>query len=259
MRLVEKMNYIDKLKQDTNSLPNGMRFNLKIKLIEKIFDALSHNKLPKFHFPQLQLSEDEIADYMQQSVNLDDPSFEELLQNLEEFDHDLGELRTQLQNEFGYWATITQDFTKELAEKFPEQSFLELMAGNGYLSKGLRDLNVETYCTDDLSWAKHDQTGRKLLTQVESLDALQALNKYGDKVDNIIIAWSPDREDIDFRILKQARTLDANLLIIGEKYGATNSKEFWDNARLVDDPRIESINRFYSRYDLVHDQLYLVK
>lgn len=253
------MDYINKLKQDVALLPNGMRFNVKIRFIERVFDSLSNHQLPKYHFPTLELSEDEITDCLRENMNIKEADFEALLKNLETFDHDLDELRTQLQNEFGYWATITQDFVKKLVTEFPKQSFLELMAGNGYLSKELRNLDVETYCTDDLSWANHNQTGRDLLTKVESMDALKALDEYGSKVDNVILAWSPDREDIDVKVLKRIRELDVNFLVIGEKYGATNSKEFWDQAKLIDDPRIERINQTYSHYDLVHDQLYLVK
>ncbi|AUI72770.1 hypothetical protein COSHB9_12440 [Companilactobacillus alimentarius] len=253
------MNYIDNLKQDISNLPNGMIFNARVKFMQRICEALLDNHLPRYHFPKFQLSEKEITNYMQQNVTLNESEFETMSQNLEKLDHDLGEFRTYLQTRFGYWATITQDFVEQLTIDFPEQSFLELMAGNGYLSKGLRDLKVETYCTDDRSWAKHDQTGNLLVTDVEKLDALSALNKYGHKVDNVILAWSPDREEIDVRILQRIRELDVNFLVIGEKYGATNSRTFWDKAELVDDVRIKQVNRVYSRYDLVHDQLYLVK
>jgi hypothetical protein len=253
------MNYIDGLRLDTSVLPNGMSFNARIKFMERICLALSNNELPKYHFPQLELSEEEIASFLEDNTNLDETSFKELSVNLEKFDHDLGEFRSYLQTRFGYWATITQDFVQAIKKEFPNQSFLELMAGNGYLSKGLRDLDVETYCTDDLSWSKYNQTGNLKMTEVESLDALSALQKYGVGVDNVLIAWSPDREDIDLKILQAVRKLPVNLLVIGEKYGATDSKEFWDEAILVDDPRIDRINQFYSHYDIVHDQLYLVK
>lgn len=253
------MDYIDNLKNDVKLLPNGMVFNAKIKFMERIIDALAKNTLPKYHFPQLQLSEKDITKYMSSLVNLDPAEFSQMSTDLEKFDHDLGEFRTYLQNRFGYWATITQDFIEQLTIAFPNQTFLELMAGNGYISKGLEDLGVESICTDDLSWASHDETGNKRLTTVESLDALTALDKYGQKVDNVILAWSPDREIVDYEILQKVRQLSVNFLVIGEKYGATNSKEFWDNAKLVDDSRVEQVNRVYSHYDLVHDQLYLVQ
>lgn len=253
------MNYIDGLRLDTSVLPNGMAFNARIKFMERICLALNNNELPKYHFPQLELSEEEITSFLEENISSDETSFKDLSTNLEKFDHDLGEFRSYLQTRFGYWATITQDFVQAIKDEFPDQSFLELMAGNGYLSKGLRDLDMETYCTDDLSWSKYNQTGNLKMTEVESLDALSALQKYGTKVDNVLIAWSPDREDIDYKILQAVRELPVNLLVIGEKYGATDSKEFWDNATLVDDPRIERINQKYSRYDIVHDQLYLVK
>lgn len=253
------MNYIDGLREDTAVLPNGMMFNARIKFMERICQALLNNELPKYHFPQFQLKEKEITSYMESNVNLDEVEFQTMAAHLEKFDHDLGEFRTYLQTRFGYWATITQDFAAAIKAEFPNETFLELMAGNGYLSKGLRDVGVETYCTDDLSWSKYNQTGNLKMTEIESLDALSALEKYGHKVDNVIVAWSPDREDIDYQVLQKMRQLDASFLVIGEKNGATDSKEFWDEANLIDDPRIEKINQVYSRYDLVHDQLYLVK
>ncbi|PMD70739.1 hypothetical protein [Companilactobacillus nuruki] len=253
------MNYIDGLRMDTNNLPNGMVFNARIKFMERVCEVLSNNELPKYHFPQIQLSEKEITAFMEQNIQLNEIEFQTMSAHLEKFDRNLGDFRSYLQTRFGYWATITQDFVASLVEEFPKQSFLELMAGNGYLSKGLRDLGVDTYCTDDLSWAKYNQTGNLKMTSIESLDALSALEKYGSHVDNVILAWSPDREDIDLKILKKIRQMNVNFLIIGEKYGATNSKEFWDAAELIDDPRIEKINQSYSHYDLVHDQLYLVK
>lgn len=253
------MNYIDGLRQDTSKLPNGMVFNARIKFMERICDQLRSNKLPKYHFPQFQLNQKEIQDFMEHNIQLDEIGFQTMSAHLEKFDHDLGEFRTYLQTRFGYWATITQDFVQALVNEYPNQSFLELMAGNGYLSKGLRDLNVETYCTDNLSWSKHDQTGNLQMTPVESLDALAALDKYGAKVDNVILAWSPDREDIDLKILEKVRQMNVNFFVIGEEYGATDSKEFWDEADLVADSRIDKINQSYSHYDLVKDQLYLVK
>lgn len=253
------MDYIAELRKDTSVLPNGMVFNARIKFMERIVLALRNKKLPKYHFPQFQLTEKEITDYLESNIDVDEVEYQIMSAHLEEFDHDLGEFRTYLQNEFGYWATITDDFTRAIKDEFPEQNFLELMAGNGYLSKGLRDIGVETFCTDDLSWSEHDQTGNLLVTEVEPLDAISALEKYGTEVDNVILAWSPDREEIDCQILEKIREMDVNFLVIGERNGATDSKEFWEIASLVDDDRIDTINRSYSRYDLVHDQLYLVE
>jgi len=253
------MNYIDGLKEDIAALPNGEVFNSRIEFMQQVCDALNNDELPRYHFPQLQLSEKEITTYMENNINMSEDQFKVMTDNLEKFDHDLGEFRTYLQTRFGYWATVTQDFVEQMVIDFPDQSFLELMAGNGYISKGLRDLNVQSYCTDDLSWSEYNQTGKLRVTEIESLDAISALQKYGEKVDNVILAWSPDREDIDFRILKKIRMMDVNFLVIGEKYGATNSKEFWDHAKLIDNSKIRQVNRVYSRYDLVHDKLYLVK
>lgn len=251
--------YIGKLRDEIADLPNGSRFKARIDFMEHVCQALLNKELPKHPFPHFQLSEKELASYLNGLTGLDQSQFEFVVAKLQDFDHDLREFRTYLQVRFGYWATITDDLMFEWAKLFPDEKYLELMAGNGYISYGLKNNDVESICTDDLSWSKQSQTGLNTLTEVENLDAIAALERYSKTVSAVILAWSPDREEIDCDILKLVRKANLKLFLIGEKNGATNSHKFWDEAKFVDDPRIDSLNKVYRQYDLVDDKIYLVK
>ncbi|WP_125763860.1 hypothetical protein [Companilactobacillus hulinensis] len=253
------MTYIENLRADTKKLPNGKVFNARINFMEHACEALSNNELPKYHFPQFQLSEKEITSYLENNISLDEIEFQAMSADLNTFDHDLGEFRTYLQTRFGYWATITKDFMKEWADDFGDAKYLEVMAGNGYISKELQALGRSSICTDNKSWAKQSKTGHDTLVDIEGLDALSAIDKYHEQVDYVILAWSPDRDVVDYDILQKIREYGLMLIVIGEKYGATNSKKFWDNSEFVDYGPIDKLNSIYSSYDLVHDKVYLVK
>lgn len=253
------MTYIENLRDDTKSLPHGEVFNARINFMEHACQALDQGEVPKYHFPQFQLSEKEISYFMEHNINLDEAAFQTMSANLNDFDHDLGEFRTYLQTRFGYWATITKDFMKVWADEFGDAKYLEIMAGNGYISNELQNLGKTSICTDDKSWSKQSKTGHKPLVETESLDALAAIDKYHEDVNYVILAWSPDRDDIDNEVLKKIRTYGLMLICIGERYGATNSKEFWDNAEIVNCKAIDKLNSIYSHYDLVNDKVYLIK
>ncbi|WP_125568010.1 hypothetical protein [Companilactobacillus insicii] len=253
------MTYIENLRDDTKSLPHGEVFNARINFMEHACQALDQGEVPKYHFPQFQLSEKEISYFMEHNINLDEAAFQTMSANLNDFDHDLGEFRTYLQTRFGYWATITKDFMKVWADEFGDAKYLEIMAGNGYISNELQSLGKTSICTDDKSWSKQSKTGHKPLVETEGLAALAAIDKYHEDVNYVILAWSPDRDDIDNEVLKKIRTYGLILICIGERYGATNSKEFWDNAEIVDCKAIDKLNLIYSHYDLVGDKVYLIK
>ncbi|MFC6323256.1 hypothetical protein [Companilactobacillus baiquanensis] len=250
--------YIGGLRQQISNLPNGKRFKARVDFMDHVCQSLANKELPKYHFPHFQLSKKEVSSYLSSLIELGQPEFEKVVLDLQKFDHDLREFRTYLQVRFGYWATITSDLMKTWSELYPNKIYLELMAGNGYISKGFMDNGIKSICTDDLSWSKQSQTGLNTLVNVENLDAIAALNKYSQSVDAVVLAWSPDREEIDYDILQLVRQFDLELFVIGEKNGATNSRKFWESAQVLDSPEVEKLNELYKQYDLVSDKIYLI-
>ena len=72
------------------------------------------------------------------------------------------------------------------------------------------------------------------------------------------MAWAPDSGDVDWQVLQFLRQnhFQGNLIVIGERNGATNSAKFWQNARLQ---LIDQLNQHHRPFDFINDQVWLVK
>ncbi|USS88297.1 SAM-dependent methyltransferase [Fructilactobacillus hinvesii] len=218
--------------------------------------------------PNLTLPED-IQDRLYQRVNerfaMGDPNgdqeWDRISNLLPQVDKDLRSFRDYLEDHYGMWAYISSSFTQQLAKYLDGKPALEVMAGNGYITKGLRDQKANVIGTDSLEWQRENETGKHQVTPIEKLSALDAYEKYKDQVDYIIMSWSPDGVPVDDELLTAIRN-DGNLvqlIVIGEKDGATNSPAFWQHAEFVDDPGIKKLNQYLPHFDLIDDRVYLVK
>lgn len=189
-----------------------------------------------------------------------DKLWNELSDALPKLDKQLRSFRDYLESEYGMWAYISAPFAKDFAKYIGDDSALEIMAGNGNISKGLTDLGVKVFPTDSLEWVNENQTGKHQLIDVEKLDALSAIAKYQDQVKYIIMSWSPDKQTIDVDVLNAIRKAynDLELIVIGEKNGATDSKEFWQQAHFIKPDIAKQLNQHHQPFDLIKDQVYLV-
>lgn len=224
----------------------------RINLITNFDQQLKMQKIPTQNLTKLVFSESEIISLAE--INFD-------LKRIENLDYYLSYFRQYLQEKYGYWATITEPFLKSLTQNFSFETSLELMAGNGYISKFLYDQGITAYATDSMAWSKESETGKKELIPIEKLDALAAFEKYYDKVEIIFLAWSPDFDEIDYQILEKYRKIKQSkpkFFIIGEQNGATNSKKFWNSVNIIDALSVSEVNKNYSNYDIIEDQLYLI-
>ncbi|MFC6275162.1 SAM-dependent methyltransferase [Levilactobacillus tangyuanensis] len=228
---------------------------------------LSTGKLPQ-QLPLLQLPDD-TQDVIFQHINATypagDPTGDQLWNHLTDLlpqlDHDLRSFRDYLENHYGMWAYTSEPVVNDLAEFVGDRSVLEVMAGNGYISKGLRDAGKTVYATDSQSWTAENETGRHTLTPIEPLTALEAFEKYQNDVGVVVMSWSPDGVPVDWELLQaiRASAADVDFVVIGEKDGATDSAAFWQHAELLDNPTVHQLNRHFTPIDLVRDQVYLVK
>lgn len=171
----------------------------------------------------------------------------------------LGDYREYLASTFGIWSHTTPAIIADLA-RLPGKHYLEIMAGNGYISAGLRHLGQTVIATDTLEWVAENETGRQLVTEVQAMDALTAVQTYGHTVDYIVMSWSPDGIPIDWQVLQLIRQHcpQVPLLCIGEKNGCTGSAAFWQGAHYRQDQRVQQLNRHFTPFDLVHEQLFWV-
>ncbi len=211
-------------------------------LVNNIIEAnrlIKQNELPQ-DLPPLILNDDiqdHIFEYVNSKYAQGDPEgdrlWNKLSDNLPKLDKDLRSFRDYLETEYGMWAYISAPFIHDISKYVNNKKGLEIMAGNGYISKGLRNLNQDIIATDSMEWVNENETGKHLLTNVEKIDALSAIEKYKNDIDYIIMCWSPDGIEIDVDILNKIRSIDRDIdfIVIGEKNGATNSKKVLENGR----------------------------
>lgn len=174
----------------------------------------------------------------------------------------LRDYRDYLEETYGMWSFTNVSFISSLSDYLKGAPVLEVMAGNGYLSKGLKDKRPTqtVFTTDSTAWVKENQTGRHPVISIEPLDALAAVDKYADQVEYVIMSWAPDKGEADWDLLEHLREHypALKLLVIGEKDGATNSKRFWQEAQLSQDG-LAQVNAALKSFDLIDEQVYLAK
>ena len=228
---------------------------------------IAQNLLPQ-SLPVLQVPDDfqdTLFQSLLQKYPMGDPKGDELWnqysQALPKLDKLLRSFRDYLENHYGMWAYISAPFIKDLAKFLNGAPTLEVMAGNGTISAGLRELDQTVIATDNKGWIAENETGKHSVTEIEKLDALDAWKKYQDQVKFVIMSWSPDGVSIDWNLLQKMRETnpDVTLICIGEKFGSSGSKPFWQGAHYVNPKATEQLNQHFARFDLVHDQVYLIQ
>ncbi|KRO18201.1 hypothetical protein [Lacticaseibacillus saniviri] len=209
--------------------------------------ALAHNQLPKKGLPRLGLSSDTL---MMASD----------LREAKQLDHLLRQFRFFIAYHYGMWAFVHQQLFATWQDQFGPLRYLEVAAGNGYISAGLQQAGNRVIATDAHTWLNENQTGHHPMLPVQSLGASAALLRYGHQVDAVVMAWSPDKDPNDMHFLRLLRREYPHLLffVIGERFGATNSRLFWQSAQFVADRRLLPLNRDFKRFDAVNERIYLL-
>lgn len=131
--------------------------------------------------------------------------------------------------EFGMYAKVTQKFVKSLAPNIGDGVVLDPMAGKGFLVKALRENGVKSIASDNNSW--------NISKNIENLDVLESIEKYGDKVSHVVLSWAPYTSDLDVQVLRLVRDKYPHITIIniGEGVGGcTGSERFWDEAKFIE-------------------------
>ena len=220
--------------------------------------------------PLMQLPDniqDTIFKWVNQHYAAQDPKgdalWNRLSAGLPKLDHLLRNFRDYLEDEYGMWSYVNTAFVHALSDYLKGAPVLEVMAGNGYLSKGLHDVRPQQtiYTTDNKDWVKENETGKHPVTTIEKLSAIDAVDKYGRQVEYVLMSWAPDKGESDLALLQHLRDHfpKLKLLVIGEKNGATNSKAFWQTAKLSQPDDLKAVNQKLHSFDLIDEQIYLAK
>lgn len=160
---------------------------------------------------------------------------------------------------FSLYSLLTQEFIEILATSpyIKGKRVLEVFAGSGILSLGLEFHGIDVHPTDDLTW--FGKGGPRyphcvLVNDVEELDALEAVKKYGSEYDVLLMSWPPIDDSITIEACREWNRIHTSGLIvyIGEpEGGATGCQEIYDEYKILD--VIPMCN-----YDCIHDNVMIL-
>jgi hypothetical protein len=166
--------------------------------------------------------------------------------------------RIEIIKKLGY-PLLSKSWIEPLAKWIGDKKCLEVMAGIGSLSKVLSDCGVNIIATDDYSWNGKNWTEESYWTNIEKIDAVEAVKKYGKSVDYIICSWAY-MDDTLYRVLLEMReqNKDCKLIYIGEENGGcTADYDFFDNIKHIDDREFEKAVKSYQRWNFIRDHIQL--
>ena len=169
--------------------------------------------------------------------------------------------RDQIITNCGF-ALLSYEWIRPLAGWIGDRKCLEIMAGSGALTYALSQCGTDIIATDNKSW--HDPRCKWFTapwTDVEQLDCLQAIQKYGLERPLIICSW-PYMDDSAYRALMEMRKVNpaAVMLYIGEEEcGATANEEFFSAVQEVDDQAFMDAVSNFKQMPGLHDWPSLLK
>lgn len=136
------------------------------------------------------------------------------------------------------FSVVTKRNCRILAQIINGKKVLEVMCGLGSYASTLRSCGVDVIATDDMSWINYDTSkyqGWKThawIHDIISMDAIEAVKKYGKEVGFITMSWPPQNSDLAYKVLQTMRKVNPEciLIYIGEKKGGcTADDRFFDD------------------------------
>lgn len=157
------------------------------------------------------------------------------------------------------YALITNEFVNRLNIFLKDKKVLEVMAGRGLLSALLREKGADIICTDSNDWGGSSE--EYAYTEIEIIEAEEAVKKYGKEIDYILMVWPPIHEDHAYRVAKALREVNPNasIIYIGENRGCTADDDFFDLIEDVEDIKFREVQKSYQQFKNLHDRPYLVR
>jgi hypothetical protein len=161
----------------------------------------------------------------------------------------------------GMYGFVSWRWISPLSEWIGERKCLEVMAGRGWLSHALQIKGIDVTATDNYSWNRPEyiQNWTDTVTNVEKLDAIDAIEKYGSEIDILIMSW-PFRNKTAYKTIKTLYKVNPNAMIIyiGEGRGGTTANDdFFDTFSIIKDYEFEIAASHFQSWNLIKDGLYL--
>ena len=96
---------------------------------------------------------------------------------------------------------------------------------------------------------------------VEVLDAVKAVEKYGNNIDVLIMSWPPYTDVIAAKVLRKMREVNPSciMLYVGEdEGGCTANDEFFSVFEEIEEEGFSEVKRKYQKWSWVHDRPALI-
>lgn len=157
---------------------------------------------------------------------------------------------------------VSKDWIKELSKLLRGKKVLEIMCGLGTISYALKNEEIDIIATDNLSWKETWKNAYNHYCEIEEIDAIKAIEKYGKDIDYIIMSWPPYDDPIAYKVLQKIREVNENaaIIYIGESDGGcTGDRLFHYRANVIQNDIIDKVNSIYKPWKLIHDRIYLIK
>lgn len=172
------------------------------------------------------------------------------------------EYRERYCAKYGY-VLLSKELIDALVGYLHDKKVLSVMSGSGYLERHLKDNGVDIIATDDYSWCNRcpEYFNDAKENGVENMDAVEAVKKYGDWADVILLCW-PYMDRGAYDVLMEMRNHPNTIMLYeGEDIGGnTADGYFFSEADFIySDPETEKINKVLPRWCGIHDWFYLVK
>lgn len=156
------------------------------------------------------------------------------------------------------YSLISKNWINLLVKWIGNRKCLEVMAGRGVLSKALKNCGVNIIPTDSFAWNNMKQN---LWMDIEQIDAVSAVKKYGKNVDLILCSW-PYTDNAAYEIIRTMYEINKNLkmIYIGEGYnGCCANDKFFDSVAEINNSEFYHINQFYTSFPFINDRIKLLK
>lgn len=180
------------------------------------------------------------------------------------------ELHKYAVSHMGY-STITIRNCRLLSDMIQYRPVLEIMCGLGSYTYTLRSLNVPVIATDDYSWIDDDPKfvdwkQKPWIDDIERIDAISAIQKYGDCVDYVLMSWPPMNEDLAAKALETMRTVNAkcHMIYVGEEKGGVTADDNFFDILLDVSSQYRGMSKLRKSYHSwsnngFHDKQYIIK
>ncbi|KAA9007338.1 hypothetical protein F4V43_02305 [Paenibacillus spiritus] len=97
---------------------------------------------------------------------------------------------------------------------------------------------------------------KETVTKVEQMDAIAAIEEYGNQIDILIMSW-PYMDDVAYRALRRLHEVNSSAIVvyIGEGFGGcTANDNFFDHFEEIEDEYFNSVKNNYQRWFGIYDK-----